>query len=417
MSPDAAEEGRKPRPMRSLAVLASALILVGAVSMLWHSLLAALSVPKSTPIMLENPPGPPAAEPAALVAAAGHAGPDRVARLGFVGDIMQHHRQAGDDFHASYEAVAPLIAGFDLALGNLEFPVDPEAPIGPPVGSVRFNGAPAHLDALAAAGFDALSIANNHSYDQGPDGLEATRRALIARGLTPVGAAPPGVAVTPSVLEMSGLRLAMQAYTFAPNGYPVPDDPAVTDWPPRDLPLVELHFADWQGAFRAEGLARFAADIAAADRVGADFRIAMVHWGVEWRLRPTADQRRAAHDMIDAGFDLVVGGHAHVLNPPEVYRGRLIAYSLGNFISDFVPLETRTGAVLEVVLARDADGAARAVDFCFHPVLTVREGHRVRPVGVEGGGDEATALGHAIDILGANAVGRGGACPSPGPSN
>jgi poly-gamma-glutamate synthesis protein (capsule biosynthesis protein) len=126
--------------------------------------------------------------------------------------------------------------------------------------------------------------------------------------------------------------------------------------------------------------------------------VALVHWGREWHLRPSEDQRRAARDLLDAGFDLVVGSHAHVINPPEIYRDRLIAYCLGNFISDFVPWQTRVGVILKVVLARTPQGV-KVVDFQHVPTWTQRDGHLVMPLN-SNGREHAAAWPFARRILG-----------------
>ncbi len=322
------------------------------------------------------------------------------ARLGFAGDVMQHRLQADDDFRRSYAAIAPLIRGFDAAIANLEFPVDVTPPVGPPAGSTRFNGSPRHLAALAAAGFDLLSLANNHALDQGEDGLRRTVHQLAAHGLTPVGAAETRADLdrAPAMVCVHGIRIAIRGYTFLPN---VATDPAGRPlWPSVDAPVDVLDFGFWDDESRAQGVARARAHVAQARAAGADFLVAFVHWGSEWHLRPTGDQRRAARDLIDAGFDLVVGAHPHVLSGAEVYRGKLIAYSLGNLISDFRPLATRTGAVLEVDLARGQDRLVRVADFAFHPVLVRREGHVVHPISPGGTGEDAAAWELATQLLG-----------------
>jgi poly-gamma-glutamate synthesis protein (capsule biosynthesis protein) len=378
---------------------AAGLAVAAVVVALW-AYLGAPKAPYSTPIVFVDEPGPPPAAPGDLPAPANPDGPRL--RLGFVGDVMQHGAQADDDFRASYAPIAPLIQGFDLAVGNLEFPVHQGLPVGPGPSSVRFNGSPEHLDALAEAGFDLLSMANNHAYDRGLEGLGATLDELERRNLTPLGAARSLEGLGPVVRDVGAVRLAFQAYTFAPNAYA--DEAGERDWPPRTLPLFELHFPEWRDEFRAEGLALFREHVAEARAGGADLVVAFLHWGAEWHFQPTGDQRLAAHDMIDAGFDLVVGSHSHVLNGPEVYRGRLIAYSLGNFISDFRPLEARTGAVLEVEVASLGPQGAVVVDFAFYPVLGEGPGHVVAPVGPGSEGEGAKAWALAKRILGEGAM-------------
>lgn len=352
--------------------------------------------PGSTPVRFNDTGTFTPASPEAL---SGYQGNGGTTKILFVGDIMQHARQAQDDFQASYAPIAPLLGAADLAVGNLEFPVVPDLPVGPVGNSVRFNGSPAHLDAIRAAGFDLLSMANNHLFDQGLGGAESTIRALRARELMPVGSAMSGQPVEPVVREVDGIRMAFSGYTFRPNVYPVKN--GQFDYWAKDWPVVELNFDDWTGEYRAKGLAQFRKDIAKARGAGAEFLVALVHWGKEWHLQPTEDQRRAAHDLIDAGFDLVVGGHSHVINGPEVYRGRLISYSLGNFISDFSELPTRVGGILEVSVDRRRTGdMPRLVDFRYYATLLDRNGHRIVPITGDRSVEENEAWALASRIFG-----------------
>lgn len=310
--------------------------------------------------------------------------------IGFAGDILQHRRQAADDFRMCYSEIRPLLQSFDLAVGNLEFPVCPEQPVGPPLQSLQSNGSAEHVAALAEAGFDILSTANTHSFDQGLKGVVSTLDTLRTHGITPVGTAADKSLLAPVLVECQGMRIALVAYTMRPYFYP--KDGEFVAWP-RDWPVLELNFSDWSGEYREKGQRLFAAHSAAAEELKADFLIALVHWGEEWHFTPSDDQRRAARDLVDAGFDLVIGGHSHVINPSEIYRGKLIAYSLGNFVSDFQDMETRLGAVLEVTIASGKE-RPQVIDFCYYPILTERSGHIVHALqrGKPGEGGRAWKL-------------------------
>lgn len=373
----------------------TAVVVIGLFLSWNHLAQKAGSVPYSTPIRLSvsanmTPSGPDQLLPEPV-------GPIKKIHLGFVGDIMQHRAQADDDFRACYREIRPLVEGFDLAVGNLEFPVDPRKPLGPPARSVQFNGSQEHVAALAEAGFDVLSTANNHSFDQDLEGALATINVLRSHGIIPVGTGSEPSQCEPVLVPCQGLRIAFVAYTIRPNSYCVEGE--LAPWP-RDWPINELNFSDWSNEYRRKGLALFRQHAEAADRMGADFLIALVHWGEEWHFGPTNDQRQAARDMLDAGFDLVVGGHSHVINPAEVEQGRLVAYSLGNFISDFQELEPRLGAVLEVTVASTGKQRPRVIDFHHYPILTRRQGHVVSPVRPDGSPEERQAWQLAEKILG-----------------
>jgi|GEM_PF-1586085 len=385
-------------PLQDLGALTLSLLLVGTTvgSAVFLSSLG--SAPYSTPVHVTGEPDFSPATPDALQTQKGAS----VAKLAFVGDIMQHPEQAGDDFVRTYDEVGPLLRGYDLVAGNLEFPVGPERPIGPPPGAGRFNGSRLHVRALGRAGVDVVSTANNHSFDMGEQGVLSTLGALREEGIRGIGTGNDAADLDPRIVEVGPLRLAFVAYTSAPNVYPDLNG-APVPWP-RDWPINELYFADWSGPYREEGNALFARDVSLARARDADFVIALVHWGREWVVAPDRHQRLAARDMIDAGIDLVIGSHPHVLNPAEIVNGSLVAYSLGNFASAFRELEVRTGAVLEVELIETSAGEIAVGDFAFRPVFTSGKDHRIRLVSADAKGEARRALEIARRIVGTGGV-------------
>jgi poly-gamma-glutamate capsule biosynthesis protein CapA/YwtB (metallophosphatase superfamily) len=106
---------------------------------------------------------------------------------------------------------------------------------------------------------------------------------------------------------------------------------------------------------------------------------------------------------VEAGVDLVVGTHSHVLVPPELYRGKLIVYSLGNFLSRATSPETAVGALLEVELARADDGVAVA-DFTFRPTVVRKPGHVITPIDSAAGLEASEAWAVARRVLGATMI-------------
>lgn len=205
-----------------------------------------------------------------------------------------------------------------------------------------------------------LSTSNNHAFDQGLGGVAATLEAPAKRGLIAVGTGETGTTDALRVIEVAGLRIGFAAYTISPNTYA--DADGEVDYWTRDCPVHEPTFNDWMDDYRAEGVAVF-----------------------------DAHARRSEAEAADLLVALVVGGHSHVLNPPELYRGRPIAYSMGNFISDFAQLETPTGAVLQVTVGMNSASEAEIIDFAYTPVLTARDGHVVIPLGAGLAGDQADA--------------------------
>lgn len=214
----------------------------------------------------------------------------------------------------------PVLSAADLATVNLETTLWD--------GDVSGEGirlvAPARRGRLLAdAGIDLVSIANNHALDAGRAGLESTQRALSEVGVVAVGAGDRVVR-----REVRGTRVAFVAITDRMNAHtPVEDLAAIAYAPPRHL-------------------ARRAAELI-AEASDADVVVVLVHWGRELTPRASPREREAAHAMIHAGADLVIGHGPHVVHEVERYRGGVIFYSLGNLVFDMK--QPHTG---ERVLAR-----------------------------------------------------------------
>ena len=230
---------------------------------------------------------------------------------------------------AALAKMAPLLREADLAFVNLESPLSDKGRADPDK-DVTLRGRPALASGLAAAGVDVVSLANNHALDWGEAALLDTLARLERAGVAAAGAgADLAAARAPALLETPGGTVALLAATaIQPAGFPAGADRAGVN-PGRTEPE------------------RLLADIAAAKR-RADWVIVSLHWGVEYAGQPTRDQRRLAHRAIDAGADLILGHHPHVLQGLEVYRGRLIAYSLGDFLFDHYSRETGEAVVLRV---------------------------------------------------------------------
>ena len=285
-------------------------------------------------------PAPPPLEPSALPAvepAAAALAPTReaTAELLVVGDIMMHGsvqraaaraNQRGEDgkstnfdgFGALFAAMKPALSEADLAFGNLEFPVAPDNARS--TGSMVFNAPPVVLDALADAGFDVVSFANNHVYDQGVKGFVETVTRLEASPLEFIGAgADCEQAKAGQIFEINGIRIAFLAGSRLFNTYNEPG-------PGRGC------------VFRITDEKEVLARAAAARAAGAEVVLLSIHWGVEYENSPHVWDVRLAHKILDGGVDAIIGHHPHVLQPIEVHetpdgRQTFVIYSLGNFIS------------------------------------------------------------------------------------
>jgi poly-gamma-glutamate capsule biosynthesis protein CapA/YwtB (metallophosphatase superfamily) len=225
-------------------------------------------------------------------------------RLIFAGDVMLDDgpgrliAEGGDPLHP----FAPILAEADYRIANLECSV---STLGAPIPDkvYTFRAAPAALRVLDGR-FDALALANNHSGDYGPEAFLDTLQRLEGAGFAAFGGGRNlQEAHRPLWIERKGLRVAVLAYNeYKPRAFEAgPRHPGVA-WS-EDEDVV--------------------ADIRAARAAGADLVIPFMHWGWEQEPDPGARQRSLARRMIDAGADLVVGGHPHVTQGAEYYKGRL----------------------------------------------------------------------------------------------
>ncbi|MEO8285586.1 MAG: CapA family protein [Chloroflexota bacterium] len=305
-------------------------------------------------LLLSLAPGAPAAQSGvAMPARVPEAGANEgEATLLFVGDIMLgryvNQYMALGGFDAPFKNITSYISTADLAIGNMEGPLVPTniIPI-PPVAPNQLNltanrqAAPS----LARAGFDLLSLANNHAYDAKLPGITYTTEALRAAGITPFGL-DSGNGQRAQVREVHGLKLAFLGYTNIIN---IPGASGV----------------GYVNANQPATLAKMTAEIAAA-RTSADLVIVMMHWGTEYTIQPDSAQRAIAKALVDSGADLVVGAHPHVSQGMELQErsGRTVPvfYSLGNALFDQVGrLDTRQGLSLQCIVDRNGVKSARLV--------------------------------------------------------
>ena len=270
----------------------------------------------------------------------------------YIADMAEHQGSASllTEVQGSLKA--------DVTLGNLESPLtDRREALRP--GPYRLLAPPSLAAVLPAANFTALSLANNHALDGGPEGLGDTLATLRTVGVTPVGAGPSeAAALEPSWFERQGLRLAVLAF----NDVLDPADgrtglaPAANiAWPNPDFAACPPPSATCPPG-RAWLSARAIAAVASARRT-ADAVVVLVHWGIEYAAQPSARQQAWAAQLVAAGADVVLGAHPHVLQPAALIesggRHGFVAYSLGNFLFDGPADPTRnSGAILQILLDR-----------------------------------------------------------------
>lgn len=257
-------------------------------------------------------------------------------RIAFVGDIMLAETpgkvvRRGRDPFAPFAA---LLKQADLRVGNLECVVattgtaDPAKPY-------SFRAHPRTLPVLKRH-FDVVGLANNHSGDFGPGAFAEMLGRLDKAGIAYFGGGLNlKAAHTPLIVERKGLRIAFLGYDeFFPRSFEADADKPGVAWSEDEQ--VRLDIGQARSVHRA------------------DLVIPVMHWGWENETRASDRQRQLARLMIDAGADTVVGGHPHVTQDTETYRGKPIIYSLGNFLFDgFTGENNNTGWLLHMEVGRE----------------------------------------------------------------
>ena len=256
----------------------------------------------------------------------------------FVGDIMLGRgvewqiRQHGYDWRLPFLKIADVLQNADIVFGNLESVISNK---GENLGSAySFRADPKAIEGLAFAGFDVLSVTNNHSLDYGIEAFVDSMARLSQAGIATVGGGTTKDQThTPIIKEIKGTKIGFLGYTNL--GSPL-----------------------WQATEHIPGIAwvdennisEFQEDIRRAKNE-VDVLIVSIHFGEEYQKEPSPIQQLLSKAAIDAGTDVVVGHHSHVVQPIEQYEQGWIAYSLGNFVFDqgFSP-ETMEGLLLEVVV-------------------------------------------------------------------
>lgn len=247
----------------------------------------------------------------------------------FGGDVLLARGVAGllDQKDGYAQVISPALAEqfaqSDLTLVNLELPFSKRGKAAEDK-EYTFRGDPAHLAFLTYLGIDAVTLANNHMLDFGVPAMEDTLTELDKAGIGHVGAG-------------GDLAEAMKPFTKT-----VLDKKIAFLGATRVVPKADWHAGEERaGLFTTYDPKRLNAAIAQA-RKDSDIVIVYVHWGKEMRQTPEGYQTELAHGFIDAGADAVIGSHPHVLQGVEFYKGKFIAYSLGNFVFTDAERDTMT---------------------------------------------------------------------------
>lgn len=261
-----------------------------------------------------------------------------------VGDCLIHRfvytdASNGDgtySFSKMFTEVEPLIKGHDLAFYNQESTIG-----GKSLGLSaypRFNSPEEIGDDMVNLGFNLVSLANNHTMDKGEKGVINS----VNYWKTKPGVYYTGQALSAEdrennikVLEKNGIRYAFFAYTTVTNGL----------LPPTGKDYLTNIYSKEKAQKDIDKV---------KDKV--DLIIVSMHWGEEYTTNPSSNQKQVAKELSDMGVNLVIGNHAHSLQPVEMIGDTLVFYALGNFIAAQDSVDKQTGALVTLNIKKEKDG-------------------------------------------------------------
>jgi len=281
-------------------------------------------------------------------------------KMSVTGDLMCHMWQmdfarkpdGSYDFNYAFQYVKAYLSDADWTVGNLETTfggVEDRGHTGYPM----FNSPDEFGEAIKNAGYDFLSTANNHSNDRWEDGILRTLSILDGLGIEHTGTyASQEERDTIYMKEINGMTFAFVAYTYGTNGL--------------NLTAGKPYLCNIMG----NGV-QLAADIRSARALNPDFVVVMPHMGNEYELAPKQIFKDWADLMFDAGADIILASHPHVLQPVEfsvredengISRNCFIIYSLGNFISSQRDVPREAGVILNLYFERAPEGGPARLD-------------------------------------------------------
>lgn len=228
-----------------------------------------------------------------------------------IGDVMMHERQLHYDCSTFLKEISPEMRRADLCVANMEFTLAGK----PYAGYPRFSAPEHYPEYVVGCGADVLLLANNHILDYGSSGLDRTLR-VYDELCDSTGARYTGVGGSPLVFRKGGYSIAFVNFTYGTNCGPD----------------ARVNYSDTLSVSRA---------IASARGAGADFIVALPHWGEEYSLTHSERQASMAEWLVSKGVDAVVGSHPHVVQDTTRIRGVPVIYSLGNAVSDMSATNTR----------------------------------------------------------------------------
>jgi poly-gamma-glutamate synthesis protein (capsule biosynthesis protein) len=285
-----------------------------------------------------------------------------LATLLFGGDIMLNAVRPTPQV---FSGIATRVSSVDLAFANLEVPLTKaNTPTRAKTAEeIRrrdqfiLRADPGHGAFLGKAGFDLLSLGNNHAMDYGAEGLREMRAVLLEAGIEATGAGDNAVDAQATAVKVlpDGTRVGLiSAMAFVTA-------PALRKTSPATRSAAGVNVFSFGGVIGDVARAKLARLVTQA-KESCDFLVVALHWGTERKTLPNPYQVELGRALVDAGADVVWGHHPHVLQGAELYRGKPILYSMGNLIS---PLGGETGLI-------EMSGLDKRARFAFFPAAIGR---------------------------------------------
>jgi len=228
-----------------------------------------------------------------------------------------------------FKETKEILSEADLTIGNLESPI---SNFGKKINKIyTFRANPKAIEGLKLAGFDILTLANNHISDYGWPALKETIKILKENRIRPLGAGKnKEEALKPVIISLGNLKITFLGFNEIGTNCAKRNSPGTAC--AKESEIIQM---------------------IKKSKENSNLVVINFHWGEEFTNFPTLNQIEFAHNCIDSGADLVMGHHPHILQGIEIYKGKLIAYSLGNFVFDQNDWVAKVSIILKAIFRDD----------------------------------------------------------------
>ena len=305
-------------------------------------------------------------------------GEKSVIHIASVGDLNITDRvvaAGGDNFDYTgvFMDVVPLLTAADITTVNLEGNF-----YGAPYGTQNASAPHQLLTALSNAGIDLIQMANSYAIKNGVSGLVSTLQYIEAAGLEAMGAYESNGDFNRtggySIRTVNGIKVAFVAFTKGMDGMALPRG---------NEKCVNLLYTDYSATYQKVDTQRITSILKAAKKEKPDIIIAMLHWGSEYNDIHSKSQENIKKLLLAEGVDAIIGTHPHYVQQIEFdpAAGTLVAYSLGDFISDAEKGGTKYSIVLNLEITKDHEtGETKVTNYSYTPIFTISDEKNLRVV-------------------------------------